>query len=106
MNAEKIKKTAIIEYAVRELNNIIDSARAEKIHVNTSRSYMYAMELYETDTLDAMSIKSGTMEIVINKPFAVAYPNTIGIADNESAGSYVELDIETVLGWLEQLQKD
>lgn len=106
MNAEKMKQKATIEYAVREMNNIIQSARKEKTNIETSRSYMYSMKLYETDTLDCLDIRNGTMEISINKPIALDYVDTIGFYSDDDPCTYVKLDVETVLGWLEQIQTD
>lgn len=106
MNAEKMRKKAIIEYAVRELNNIIISARTEKMNLSTSKSYMYSMQLYETDKLDAISILNGKMEVVISTPFAIDMVNHVGIASDKDPASYVAIDIDTVLGWLEQIQKN
>ncbi len=106
MNAEEMKQRATIEYAVREMNNVIQSARKEKTNIRTSMSYCYSMKLFETDDLDCLDIMNGMMEVSINKPVALDYCDKIGFYSDDDPCTYVKLDVETVLGWLEQIQKE
>ena len=100
MNMEDMKKEAEMQYAIREFNNAIQSAKASNTDLQTSRTLVNSM--HYMPGCDTIVIHSAGMDCYIQNPIASENGWHISIGH----GNFAIVKPETVLGWLEQLQKD
>lgn len=104
MKQEEINEKAVKEYAVKELNNLINACNVSEENIYTSRSYVNAMEYY-AKTKRLVVISCG-MRAKIEYPVCVALDDMDGVSIfGKSTLSCIEIDTQTVIRWLSELSE-
>ena len=105
-NIEEMKKEAINQYAVDEMNNIIDmfNQTDNPEPISTSMTKNHSLLLTKLGDGITILVIRGYVEMSIKNPHASIYGGCVGITDYENSGGRAIFPAVVMLQWLEELK--